>query len=669
MTYLDRAIKDGYAIITGPENKQKIIYVTSDNHTENYNDPEEKVRAEFWAELIYEYDYPAHRIKVEVTIPDRVPTDRADIVIFSDDECKKPYAVVECKRDGVTDAEFLQAIEQGVGNATWVKLRASYVVIIAGATRRVLDFSDDSTGILERENNIIADLPKAYGKPQAFRFYRGGEYTDVDGKKKKAPDIQPVAREDLITAIKKCHNTLWGGGRLSPPTAFGELCKLIFVKISDEQKPRKKGEPYQFQIKTHEPSSKLAKRINDLYNEQKVKDPEVFTDSIKVDDRVLRTVVSHLEAINLSKTDLDVKGVTYSSDEEFKTLFFAHLSQFFLSEKRVAEVKGERHSELKIVGIDQTQHISDVAPIISFIPNTDMTISKYLEKIRTLYADISARNLEKRIEMPEKIVRYTLAFNKPVEIDEGDRKIICSMADHLGINITEDFFILGNLSQSSIPTGIMGGYSFSGTDAEKEKYDTIQELLETISKALEWAPVEKAFDDKKCLKLALQNCGTDIDEDIEISLRIPKNSLLPISEFPKFDNDKMGYLLNDCDMSELFGICSTSTYSHYDSSIVTSRRFSPRVSTSSVFPGYVPNYNDDFESELADVFSYSCFGEGEEYIVKIKFDYIKHNTIIAFPSVIFIKAPFTVMPYTITSKNSPKVVSGEIKITEDMQHQ
>lgn len=73
---------------------------------------------------------------------------------------------------------------------------------------------------------------------------------------------------------------------------------------------------------------------------------------------------------------------------------------------------------MKIVGIDQTQHISDVAPIISFIPNTDMTISKYLEKIRTLYADISARNLEKRIEMPEKIVRYTLAFNKPVEIDE-----------------------------------------------------------------------------------------------------------------------------------------------------------------------------------------------------------------------------------------------------------
>lgn len=315
MIYLERAIKDGYANITGSAGKQKITYVTSDNHSENYGDPEEQVRAEFWAELIYKYEYPVNRIKIEVTIPDRLPTDRADIVIFSDDECKRPYAVVECKKDGVTDAEFNQAIEQGVGNATWVKLRADYVVIIAGGTRRVLDVTD-KYGTFEREQNILADLPKAYGKPQEFRFYKG---TDND--------IKEVAREDLIATIKKCHQTLWGGGRLSPPTAFGELCKLIFVKISDEQKPRKKGEPYQFQIKTHEPSSKLAERINALYNEQKKKDPEVFTESIKVDDRVLRTVVSHLEAINLNKTDLDVKGVAF---EQFMDGFFkGDFGQYF----------------------------------------------------------------------------------------------------------------------------------------------------------------------------------------------------------------------------------------------------------------------------------------------------------------------------------------------------
>lgn len=315
MSYLERAIKDGYAYLSGNSNKQRITYVTSDAHSENYNNPEEKVRAEFWAELVYQYEYPANRIKIEVAVPDRLSAVRADIVIFSDDECKCPYIVAECKKDGVTDAEFAQAIEQGVGNADWLKLHAEYVVIVAGSTRHVLDVSD-KFGAFEREQNILADLPKAYGKPQEYRFYKGTEN-----------DIKTVDREDLISAIKKCHQTLWGGGRLSPPAAFCELGKLIFVKISDEQKPRKKGEPYQFQIKTHEPASKLAERINALYNEQKKKDPEVFTESIKVDDRVLRTVVSHLEAINLNKTDPDVKGAAF---EQFMDGFFkGDFGQYF----------------------------------------------------------------------------------------------------------------------------------------------------------------------------------------------------------------------------------------------------------------------------------------------------------------------------------------------------
>ena len=34
-------------------------------------------------------------------------------------------------------------------------------------------------------------------------------------------DIQPVSKEALIGAIKKCHQTLWAGGKLSPPAALG----------------------------------------------------------------------------------------------------------------------------------------------------------------------------------------------------------------------------------------------------------------------------------------------------------------------------------------------------------------------------------------------------------------------------------------------------------------
>ena len=105
-----------------------------------------------------------------------------------------------------------------------------------------------------------------FPKPEEYRFYKGDPNND----------IQPVSKEALIGAIKNCHQTLWAGGKLSPPAAFGELCKIIFVKISDEQAKRKKGEPYEFQIKTHEPSRRLAERIKSLYETQKQKDPDVF---------------------------------------------------------------------------------------------------------------------------------------------------------------------------------------------------------------------------------------------------------------------------------------------------------------------------------------------------------------------------------------------------------
>ena len=313
-TYLERAINDGHAKFTGEGKTQRIVYLAV-NHTERYSDPEEQVRAEYWAELIYRYGYEPGRIGVEITVPDRTPKDAADLVVFQDDARTRPYAVIECARDGISDAEFVQKVEQACGNGTWAKLRASYAGVVAGATRRFLDFSD-KYGALEREQNIVADLPIQYGKPEEFKYTKGGPL-----------DIGPVKREELIAAIKKCHQTLWGGGRLSPPAAFGELCKIIFVKISDENAKRKKGEPYDFQIKTHEPSRKLAERIKALYEREKQKDPDVFTETIKIDDGTLRTIVSHLESISLSKTDLDTKGLAF---EQFMDGFFkGDFGQYF----------------------------------------------------------------------------------------------------------------------------------------------------------------------------------------------------------------------------------------------------------------------------------------------------------------------------------------------------
>ncbi|MDD5071779.1 MAG: N-6 DNA methylase [Patescibacteria group bacterium] len=279
----------------------------------NFSDPEEKVRAEYYFDLIEKYNYPAKRIELEVEMPDRTPERYADIVIYKDDEQKIPYIVVECKKDGITDAEFEQATKQAIANARILK--APFAICVAGNTRRALETEkwNDKTP----EKAIITDIPISYGKIEEFRYKKGDPNWD----------LKVLDKQELIRALKKSHDTLWAGGKRNPTVAFDELAKIIFVKIRDEKKGRKDGEYYDFQIKTHEPAESVFQRIDGIYQEAKEKDPEVFKESLKVDPEELYTVVEHLQSLSLNKTDLDTKGVAF---EQFMEDFFKGKSgQYF----------------------------------------------------------------------------------------------------------------------------------------------------------------------------------------------------------------------------------------------------------------------------------------------------------------------------------------------------
>lgn len=321
-TYLERAIEDGYAKISG-EGKTQRIHYNAASHSERWSDPEEKVRAEFWAELIYKYQYRPERMRFEVKVPRRTPHDLADIVIYGDkdEELKSPWFVFECKRADVSDAEFAQAIEQACGNRA--SLGATYSGTIAGLTRRLLRFDKFPAG--EREKNIMTDIPVRYGKPPEWRFY----------KNEPGKDLAAIPREDLRSAIRKCHQTLWEGGRRSPIAAFGEFCKLIFVKHRDEKNPdREDGKPYAFQRHADETDEQLAERIHRLYDTEKSADPTVFEGKINIDPPILAQCVEHLQSISLDRTELDTKGVAF---EEFMGGFFkGDFGQYFTPRELIA---------------------------------------------------------------------------------------------------------------------------------------------------------------------------------------------------------------------------------------------------------------------------------------------------------------------------------------------
>src|ERR1700730_10957794 len=270
-TFLERAISDGHAKILGAGRTQRIHFVAA-GQTERWSDKQQKIRAEFWAELIYKYEYQPERMRFAVKIPRRAANDLADIVIYaeSDSELQSPWFVFECRRADLSDAEFARAVEQACGNCA--SLGGSFAGTIAGLTRRLLRFDQYPAG--ERDKNIMTDIPVRYGKPPQWRFYKNS-----NGK-----DLAAVAREALRAAIRKCHQTLWEGGRRSPIAAFGEFCKIIFVKHRDEKNPeRKDGEPYTFQRRREETADELAARINKLYTYEQELEPDVFTDKISVE--------------------------------------------------------------------------------------------------------------------------------------------------------------------------------------------------------------------------------------------------------------------------------------------------------------------------------------------------------------------------------------------------
>ncbi len=311
MEYVERGVKEGILSLT--EDNKKITYHCKREYTTVFTNPEEKVRAAYFVELVLDKKYPKENIDIEVPVERRVPDDRADIVIY--DEKGKNYLVVECKKDGISDEEFKQAIEQAFGNAN--SKRAKYAIVVAGTTRTAFDVAGFKQS--EREKNVIADIPVRYGRAPKYKFIKGDPERD----------ITVVSRDDLIRVLDKSHSTIWQGGRLAPTTAFDEFSKLLFCKLQEEKERTvtKKGEPYKFQIGTHETPEDVFERVNSIYQYAKQKDAEVFKEDIRLDPQVVYAVVEHLQSINFNKTDLDTKGVAF---ERFMEDFFkGKMGQFF----------------------------------------------------------------------------------------------------------------------------------------------------------------------------------------------------------------------------------------------------------------------------------------------------------------------------------------------------
>lgn len=241
--YIKIGLDKGY--ISFNEDRTRITY-TYQKKERNYTNPEEKVQVMTFLQLIIDYKYPQSHIRQFEPITMGSEIKEADIVVYKDGLCVKPLILVECKKQEVSEAEFQQAINQAYSYAFALPGEIKYVWVTSGIKNEYFEVDKSQNTRIQ-----IPDIPQ-YGVQEManYKYVYGADHIPEEDGKQRFFDLSIIDQSDLTRRFKQAHEALWAGGKLNPSEAFDELDKLIFCKIWDERKPRKIGEPYDFQIIT-----------------------------------------------------------------------------------------------------------------------------------------------------------------------------------------------------------------------------------------------------------------------------------------------------------------------------------------------------------------------------------------------------------------------------------
>ena len=243
MNLIELGIEKG--IIKFDDDRNFITYIHQ-NKKRNYNNPEEKVQAETFLNLVLIYGYSEKRIKQFVPVQMGSETKEADIIVYNDDDCHSTHILVECKKEDLTDQQFNIAVDQAYSYA--VAEGARYV----WTTSRIKNQYYEVPAEKPKSRIEIPDIPQfGIDKLAPYKYVKGGisqiekENNIVsepsENVTQKFFELQVVSESELTKIFIQSHQALWGGGQRNPSVAFDELDKLIFCKIWDENTQEKQA--------------------------------------------------------------------------------------------------------------------------------------------------------------------------------------------------------------------------------------------------------------------------------------------------------------------------------------------------------------------------------------------------------------------------------------------
>ena len=337
----------------------------------------------------------------------------------------------------------------------------------------------------------------------------------------------------------------------------------------------------------------------------------------------------------------------YKSEEEFRNIFNAQITRYFIISQTEQEMQNKCNSDLVIKSYFYGK-MYDYAVLTKFDMGMFIKSNEILDEIKKLFERIPQYNLN------HDNYSATQIFEKPVQLPEDVVKWINVCADKLGYMTEEKFFSLGGLRESITSAALLyGGRDFIGTSDEKAKYNELIKLNDEIKKLIGHMQVEKYYSNLIGIQFIVCNTGTQYDEDIDIELHISKDTVMLHSELdvPSEPLDSDDWCFED-----IFEIQACKDFIAYES---TSQKFEPHVSTTNPLPLFTNiDYEEGYRETLDEIFDYVIFEDEDNVIIKVHMDYLKQHNCAAFPTWIFFRdaEEYPNIEYRITSKNNAEIV-------------
>lgn len=386
------------------------------------------------------------------------------------------------------------------------------------------------------------------------------------------------------------------------------------------------------------------------------------------------------------KYSSDSKGIywTIKDDNEFKKLLTNHLGLYFLEliVKPQSHIEGKHLPQLEVDIDSNVNGINKNLSNCELIYNIEEEIKKKIELINNIHIPYIKAKTEEECENIKNDLNLSQLpqlsqFNKllsgeyeKVQITDNIINCITEYCNNKNIIIKEEFWGLGNLKKEKKKVNVaLVLYSTSnsirleGTEDEKKKYELIEELALDIYKYNSYTEYFSKIDSYTHYSLYIKNIGTSFDEDIDISIKFPKKSLIKSNEIPI---PKTGCIeeINEYNLVDAIFCASSNAniekYSYYpihNFNSVSLPVFEFNKSTSDLYKEEKEKYINSIEK----IFCYRYYEEEKNDIIKFNLKYLKQNNSMYFPSILLFSEKPEYIEYEIISKHYPDVIRGKCK--------